>query len=103
MYKIVFTRQAAKSLQRIPLETVSLIRVKLDEVASDPYAQHPNATKLQERPGYRLRIGDWRIIYDIRKDELVILMLKIAPGVRCIDECTDYRAEWQARVGRSPL
>jgi mRNA interferase RelE/StbE len=77
--KIVFTRQAAKSLQRIPLGTVSLIRVKLDEIASDPNAQHPNATKLQGRPGYRLRVGNWRIIHDIRNDELVILVLKITP------------------------
>ena len=38
----------------------------------------PNAMKLQNRSGYRLRISDWRVIYEIRNDDLVILVLKIA-------------------------
>ena len=38
-----------------------------------------NATKLQGRPGYRLRVGDWRVIYEINKDEVVIIVMKIAP------------------------
>ena len=79
MYKLVFTRQAAKALQRIPRETVGLIREKLEEIANSPYAQYQNATKLQGRPGYRLRVGDWRVIYEIRNNELVIMVLKIAP------------------------
>jgi mRNA interferase RelE/StbE len=79
MYNIVFTRQAVKSLQRIPPDTASLIREKLAQIANDPFALHPNTTKLQGRPGYRLRVGDWRIIYEIQKDELVIIVLKVAP------------------------
>jgi mRNA interferase RelE/StbE len=78
VYKILFTKQAAKSLQKMPHKTALLIWEKLAQIASDPYAQHLNTTKLQERPGYRLRVGDWRVIYDIRNDELVILVLKIA-------------------------
>jgi len=48
-------------------------------LAKDPYAPNPNVRKLKDRPGYRFRVGDWRIIYEIRKDELIILVLKIAP------------------------
>jgi mRNA interferase RelE/StbE len=79
VYKIVFTKQAAKSLLIIPRVTASLIREKLTQISNNPYAPHPNATKLQGRSGYRLRVGDWRVIYEIRKDELVIIVLKIAP------------------------
>ena len=43
----------------------------------DPYAQHPEVTKLQNRPGYRLRVGDWRVIYETEKEELVVLVLTI--------------------------
>ena len=78
MYNIVFTKQAAKTLQRIPYDVTGLIREKLDEIANDPFASHPNTTKLQGRPGYRLRIGDWRIIYEVQKVELMIIVLKIA-------------------------
>jgi mRNA-degrading endonuclease RelE of RelBE toxin-antitoxin system len=44
----------------------------------DPFASIPNAKKLQGRPGYRLRIGEWRVIYEINKDEITIIVMKIA-------------------------
>jgi mRNA interferase RelE/StbE len=36
-----------------------------------------NVTKLQNRDGFRLRIGDWRVIYEVQDQQLVILVLKI--------------------------
>ncbi|MEO7838661.1 MAG: type II toxin-antitoxin system RelE/ParE family toxin [Anaerolineales bacterium] len=48
-------------------------------MASNPYADHPNAKKLQGRDGYRLRVGDWQVIYEIQNDQLVILVLRVAP------------------------
>ena len=56
-----------------------LIREKLEAIAANPYAEHPNAKKLQGREGCRLRVGDWRVIYEIQNDQLVILVLRIAP------------------------
>lgn len=79
MYKIKYTTQAVKSLLKMPRNTAKLIREKLEQVAIDPYATIPNAKKLQGRSGYRLRVGDWRVIYEINKDEDVIIVLKIAP------------------------
>ncbi len=77
MYKIVFTKNAYKSFRRIPENVVDRIRKKLDQIAKDPYTKRSNVTKLQNRQGYRLRVGDWRVIYDIRTDELIILVLKV--------------------------
>lgn len=77
IYEIIFTKQAAKSLRRLPRNLVQLIREKLAQIAVNPYGQHNNVTKLQNRPGYRLRIGDWRVIYEIKDDQLIILVLKI--------------------------
>jgi len=79
MYQIVFTRQANRALRKMSRNRARLIRKKLDQLAQDPYARHPNVTKLQGRPGYRLRVGDWRILYELKDDRLVILVLKIAP------------------------
>lgn len=79
MYKITYTTQAAKSLLRMPRYTANLIREKLTQIANDPFAAIPNAKKLQGRQGYRLRVGDWRLIYEINKDQIVIIVLKIAP------------------------
>ncbi|MBN1318236.1 MAG: type II toxin-antitoxin system RelE/ParE family toxin [Anaerolineales bacterium] len=77
MYKITYTKQAYKALRRIPKNVATSIRTKLDHIAKDPFTTHSNVTKLQNRPGYRLRAGDWRVIYEIRKEEIVILVLKI--------------------------
>lgn len=76
-YKIIFTKQAYKSLRRIPRDVVVRIRKKLDQIAEDPFAQHGSVTKLQNRPGFRLQVGDWRVIYDVQNDELIILVLKV--------------------------
>ena len=63
----------------MPRNTAQLIVNKIEHLAKDPYAPNPNVRELKDRPGSRLRVGDWRIIYEIREDELIILVLKIAP------------------------
>jgi mRNA interferase RelE/StbE len=79
MYRLVFTKQANRTLRKMSRKTARLIREKLDQLAQEPYARNPNLTKLQGRPGYRLRVGDWRVIYELEDDRLVILVLKVAP------------------------
>jgi mRNA interferase RelE/StbE len=79
MYRVLFSKEAQRSLLTLPRPLAARIREKLTIVSDDPYAHHNNVTKLQNRPGYRLRVGDWRVIYEIRGDELVILVVKIAP------------------------
>lgn len=79
MYKIIFKKEAAKSLNRLPRNVAKTIHEKIEAIAADPYAEHPNAKKLQGREGYRLRVGDWRVIYEIQNEQLVILVLRIAP------------------------
>lgn len=79
MYKIIFKKEAAKSLNKIPRIVAKLIREKLEAVAANPYANHPNAKKLQGRDGYRLRVGDWRVIYEVQNEQLMILVLRVAP------------------------
>jgi len=78
VYRITYTTQAAKALLKMPRNTATLIREKVAEIANDPYASIPNARKLQGRPGYRLRVGDWRVIYEINQKKVVIIIMKIA-------------------------
>jgi mRNA interferase RelE/StbE len=77
-YQVVFTKQALKMLQKMPRDIGRSIRQRLDPIAIDPFAIHPGVTKLQNRDGFRLRIGDWRVIYAIQKEKVVILVVKIA-------------------------
>ena len=87
MYCIAFTKRAHKALLKMPTDIARRIRERLDRIATDPYAKHTNVTRLQNRPGYRLRVGDWRVIYEIEGDELVILVLRIGPRGEYTDEC----------------
>lgn len=79
MYTVVFTKQAVHVLRHLPRNTAELIRSKITEIAQDPYATHNNVTKLVGRPGYRLRVGDWRVIYELQNEQVVLLVLKIGP------------------------
>ena len=77
MYKVVTTKSFAKALSRLPVHWQKRIVEKIKEIATDPYARHNNVTKLQGRDGYRLRIGDWRVICELRDDRLELWVLEV--------------------------
>lgn len=77
MYKLKFSKNALKRLQKLSPNLLKRIKTKLDLLAQNPYETNQNVKKLMNRDGYRLRVGDWRIIYEIKKDEIVILVLEI--------------------------
>lgn len=78
MYSIDFTKPALKALVAMPANTRALVRSKLEALAQDP-VQAAHAKKPQGRPGYRLRVGDWRVIYTLDAGRLVVLVLDIGP------------------------
>ncbi len=79
MYSVIFTKQTVRALRRTPKNIANLIREKIDTIAVDPYARHNNVTKLVGRSGYRLRVRDWRVIYELQDEQLVMLVVKIGP------------------------
>lgn len=79
MYAVVFTKQALRILRKVPRNVSLLIREKLEQLAVDPDAPNNNVTKLVGRAGYRLRVGDWRVIYELQDQQLVLIVIKIGP------------------------
>jgi mRNA interferase RelE/StbE len=47
----------------MPNNMSRLVRSKIEQYARDPASLTNNVLKLQNRLGYRLRIGDWRVIF----------------------------------------
>lgn len=79
MYQIEYTRDALKALKAMPRNVSLQIRSKIELLAADPFATNNNAKKLVGREAYRLRVGDWRVIYEIEGGRLVIHVLTVAP------------------------
>ncbi len=75
--EIKYTRAAAKALSRMPGPTATRIRGKIEQYAADPASLGNNVAKLQGRDGYRLRVGDWRVIFD--QDGIILVVLQIGP------------------------
>lgn len=78
MWSVEFSRDAVKALMRMPRDQALRIRRKIDELARDPY-NAPNVKKLTEHPGFRLRVGDWRVVYLLIEERVVIHVVRIAP------------------------
>lgn len=78
MKTITFTKDAAKALHRMPANTARIIRAKIDQYVADPASLANNVKALKGEEGvYRLRVGDWRVLFTESGEVLAIL--KIAP------------------------
>ena len=77
MHLIEFTRDALAGLARMPRDLQALVRSKIEAVAANPHGAHNNVTRLQGRPEFRLRVHDWRVIYRVLDDRVVLLVIKI--------------------------
>lgn len=79
MFKIEYSRESRKKLKSIPRNVAETIRNKIEQLAADPFAPNNNVRKLEGLPGFRLRVGDWRVIYEIYNDRLIILVTAVKP------------------------
>src|ERR1039458_2942017 len=79
MYRVVTTKSFGKALAELRRNWQKRIVTKIREVAANPYAPNNNLTKLQGRDAYRLRVGGWRVIYELQDDRLVMLDLEVGP------------------------
>jgi len=74
-YKLNFSKQASKALEKIHEPFYSSIKRVINDLAENP---RPHGyKKLIDRKGYRIRVADYRIIYDIIDRELIIDIITI--------------------------
>jgi mRNA interferase RelE/StbE len=69
-YKLNFRASAFKALEKINEPNYSKIKKAIFDLVQNPRPY--GYKKLEGRDGYRLRVGDYRIIYDIIDQELII-------------------------------
>jgi mRNA interferase RelE/StbE len=75
---LVIEKTAAKVLQKIQPRLATSMLNKLEAIAADPTAHHSNVEPLQGiKNGFRLRQGDWRIVYEVDRKANMVRVTKI--------------------------
>ena len=73
MYHIFIEKQVQKELDRIPEPDYSRIKAAINDLGNNP---RPHGyKKLHGRPGYRIRQGNYRIVYGINDRILSVFIL----------------------------
>jgi mRNA interferase RelE/StbE len=74
-YKIFIEKSAQKDLSKIPLQHQNRIITAIQLLAKNP--RPADSKKLSGRNAWRIRIGTYRVIYEILDDRLIILVVVI--------------------------
>ena len=75
-YNIRWKNSAAREIRKLPAEAVLRILAAVDSLSFDPFP--PEARKMAAvESTFRIRVGDYRIIYRILNDILVIEIVRI--------------------------
>ena len=64
-HEVTYTRAAARRLRKMPRNTAEKIRAKVMEVAQSPAAGRNVKAMAGTSAGYRLRVGEWRVLFDL--------------------------------------
>jgi len=74
-FEVIFKRSVAKDLRQIPKKDVAKILKRIKALRAEP--RPPGVEKLSGQEKYRIRQGVYRILYEIRNNELIVVVVKI--------------------------
>jgi mRNA interferase RelE/StbE len=74
-YRIEFRPAALREIRKIDRSMQPRIQGAITLLAQDP--RPPASRPLRGRPGFRLRVGDYRIIYTVNDDILLIVIVTV--------------------------
>ena len=75
VYRIELRPAAARSLRKLDPQDRRRVQGAIALLAHDP--RPPSARARQGRPGLRVRVGDYRIIYTVEDDVLLVVVVRL--------------------------
>ena len=78
-YSVSYSKDATRTMRRLPNNVSSIIDDKVSALASDPMAPNNNVTPLVGEPGSRLRVGDWRVLFEIDHSQRRLRVRRVMP------------------------
>lgn len=76
VYKIEIKRSAAKELEKIQKKDRDRVIEKIEALSEDP--RPPQSKKLSGEEKYRIRQGDYRVLYQIYDEVIIVVVVKVA-------------------------
>jgi mRNA interferase RelE/StbE len=74
-YKIIITKSIQKQLDNLPNNIQERVYEKIAQLAEEPRPDGVIKLKGYDNE-YRIRIGDYRLVYEIRDDQLIVLLVQ---------------------------
>ena len=78
-FKVEYSKAARRRLRRLPNSVTRTIVAKINGVARDPSAANNNVSRLTGVDGYRLRVGNWRVLYTLDTESNLLTVAAILP------------------------
>ena len=75
-YRIEWKNSAYKELQKLPRQIIAKIIAAVADLSNDPYPSGVKKMVGSER-SYRIRVGDYRVIYEIIENKLIIEIIRV--------------------------
>ncbi len=85
MYEIVFTKIAKKQLEKIPKKDQQKISTKIQALSPNPRPKGIKALQENLTQFYRMRSGNYRVMYSVEDKKLIVLVVKIAHRKKIYD------------------
>jgi mRNA interferase RelE/StbE len=70
-FKIIWDRKALDFLDKLDSSMARRIIIKVKDLAENPFSR--DVKRLKGQPSFRLRVGDYRVIFDIIRDAIIVL------------------------------
>ncbi len=66
-------------MNKLPVNWRKRIESRIEQLAKNPYARNNNAKKLRNSEFYRLRVGNYRVIYEINDKTVTVVIIAVKP------------------------
>lgn len=77
-YRVEFVKSAKREFEDLPRRLQEKILEALAFLAANPFSDLLRIKKLRGAAAlYRIRVGDYRIVYEIQRDRLIVMVIKI--------------------------
>jgi len=76
LYRVEYERAASRELGKLPRQIQARIVQAIEDLAEDP--RPPSSRKMVGTlNGHRIRVGDYRVLYDVRDDVLIVVVIRV--------------------------